>query len=92
MIILGNAILILPDPAQPKPKQTEYQNGLPSEFRPDPENISPPIWGTIVDHGPACEIVMKGNRILFRRRLASVIYIDGIEHLLISESKLLYIE
>lgn len=79
MITQGKAVLILPDPI---PEKTAGGLAIPKTAK---ENMK---WGTVIGAGPACKITIIGNRVLFSPKPASVISIEGKEHLLIQEDKI----
>lgn len=85
MKIQGNAILIKPDHI---PQRTASgQLFIPRSSK---EMLS--AWGTVVDHGPSCELVKKDMRVLFARKQASVIVIDNVDYFFINEYQVKYVE
>jgi co-chaperonin GroES (HSP10) len=85
MIILGSAILIKPNVL---PERTETGRLV------IPENSKEmlPQWGMVVDVGPLCILVKKGDHVNFPRKSASVIVIEGVDHFFVTEHKLFYIK
>jgi co-chaperonin GroES (HSP10) len=82
MKIQGKAVLILPDPL---PEKTKGGLSVPKTANEQPKE------GTVIDCGPICENVTKGDRVIFARKAASIIEHDGKEHCLIAEDKIFYI-
>lgn len=85
MIILGTAILIKPDKL---PDRTEKGILI------IPENSVEmlPQTGIVMQVGPACEGIKAGDHVKFPRRGSSVIVIDGEDHFITNEHKVLYYE
>lgn len=82
MILQGKSVLILPDEL---PEKTKGGLNIPRTATEKPSS------GVVVDTGPLCETVSKGDRVLFVRKSASVIIIDDKEHYFITENKISYI-
>lgn len=51
-----------------------------------------PTTGTVMDHGPGCELVRRGSRVHFSRKTSNRIYIDEELFYITMEGKLFYIE
>jgi len=79
---LGKAVLILPDNP---PERTRGGLLIPATARDKPQT------GTVIDKGPECRIIVKGQRVIFPRKSASIIVIDNVDHYFINENRLLYI-
>ena len=81
MKCLGNSVLILPD----KPSEKTAQGlAIPVTNKDNTET------GTVVDVGPACEGIARGDRIHFPRKSCSVIEIDGKTMFFTNEYKIFY--
>ena len=85
MIVLGTAILIKPDKL---PERSETGNLI------IPENSVEmlPQTGTVLQAGKACSRIKVGDHVIFPRKTASVIVIDGEDHYLTNEHKCFYYE
>jgi co-chaperonin GroES (HSP10) len=81
MKILGNAVLILPDKM---PARTAQGLIVPATAKDNTET------GTVIDIGPACKDIKKGDRIYFPRKSCSVIEINGVTHFFTNEYKIFY--
>jgi co-chaperonin GroES (HSP10) len=84
MQALGTAVLILPDT---QPERTASGRiiipGTTKELAPEE--------GTVVQCGPACDVVKKGDRVRFPRKTSSIAEIEGITHYFTSEHKIFII-
>ena len=49
-----------------------------------------PEWGTVTDHGPECKEIKKGMHLIFPRKSASVITIEGEDFFFTTEHKIFY--
>jgi co-chaperonin GroES (HSP10) len=85
MEVFGSAILIKPDIL---PERTESGKLV---IPKNSKEMLPP-WGTVVDAGPLCTLVKKGDHVSFPRKSASVIVIEGEDHYFVTEHKLFYIK
>ncbi len=85
MQVLGNTILVKPDKA---PERTP--SGKLIIPRSTKEML--PDWGEIIQAGPMCSIAKVGERVLFPRKSASVIIIDGVDHYLVPEYRIKFIK
>lgn len=85
MQMLGHAILIKPDTL---PERTSTGNLI------VPKSSKEMIkdWGTVLQVGPACKEIKEGMRVIFPRKQASVIYIDGKDNYIINEHHIKYYE
>ena len=83
MQVLGNAVLILPDKM---PERTAQGLIVPATAKDNTET------GTVVDCGPACEGIKRGDKIHFPRKSCSVIEIDGKTMFFTNEYKVFYYE
>jgi co-chaperonin GroES (HSP10) len=81
MHILGNAVLILPDKP---PEKTAQGLAIPATNKDNTET------GTVIDVGPACTGIDRGDRIHFPRKSCSVIEIDGKTMFFTNEYKIFY--
>jgi co-chaperonin GroES (HSP10) len=81
MKVLGNSVLILPDKM---PERTAQGLIVPATAKDNTET------GTVIDCGPACESIKKGDRIYFPRKSCSVIEIEGVIHFFMNEYKKFY--
>jgi co-chaperonin GroES (HSP10) len=83
MQVLGSAVLIKPDKL---PERTESGNLV------IPKNSEEmlPEWGTVIDAGANCSEVKIGMHIIFPRKSASVIVIDGEDHYFTNEHKIIF--
>ena len=88
--MLGKTVLILPDKM---PEMTDGGIIIP-DIHDERKSKEMPQTGVVVDCGPECEHVEKGNRVHFARRSASIIEIDGVVHFVTMEdwNKIFYIE
>ncbi|RLD57001.1 MAG: hypothetical protein DRI97_06295 [Bacteroidetes bacterium] len=80
MKIQGKAILILPDET---PEQTK--GGIINPAVKDKPNT-----GRVVDCGPGCRITSQGDNVEYKRKGASIINIDGVEHHFIIEEQIFF--
>jgi co-chaperonin GroES (HSP10) len=85
MQVLGTAVLIKPDKLPERTPQGRLV--IPRSSR---EML--PELGTVVDAGPACEGIKKGDRVHFPRKSASVIVIDEEDFYFTNEYKIFYYE
>jgi co-chaperonin GroES (HSP10) len=85
MQILGTAVLIKPDKLPERTPQGRLV--IPRNSK---ELL--PEWGIVIDSGPACEGIKKGDRVHFPRKSASVIVIDEEDFYFTSEHKIFYYE
>jgi co-chaperonin GroES (HSP10) len=85
MIILGNAVLIKPDNL---PERTA--TGVLIIPKTSIELL--PQWGTVIDHGTECSLVKIGERVIFPRKSANVMVIDGVDFFITNEHRLSYIQ
>jgi co-chaperonin GroES (HSP10) len=83
MTITGTAVLIKPDKLPERTPQGRLV--IPRNSR---EML--PEWGVVVDSGPACEGIKKGDRVHFPRKSASVIVIDEEDFYFTYEYKIFY--
>lgn len=81
MKLQGTAILIEPDKL---PERTE--TGALIIPRSSKELL--PEWGTIIEAGPACKVALKGDRVIFPRKQASVITIDDKDFYFLNEHQI----
>lgn len=90
MEMTGKAVLILPDKL---PEKTEGGIYIP-DIHDARKSKELPQTGVVIDCGPECEDVGKGNRVHFARRSASVAEIDGVIYFITQEdpNKIFYIE
>ena len=76
MELQGKAILILPDDNPEKTKGGVI----------NPVTKDKPNTGTVVLHGPGCELTLVGDKVLYKRKGASIIHMEGKEfHFIIEE-------
>ena len=68
------------------PEKTAHGLAIPATAKDNTET------GIVIDVGPACESIKKGDRIHFPRKSCSVIEIDGVTHFFTNEYKLFYYE
>jgi len=80
----GKAVLILPD--QLPERTASGRLVIPRTATDQPET------GLVIDAGPLCEDVRKGNRVHFGRKSASVECIEDKDHYWVQEDKIFYIE
>ena len=78
----GNAVLVLPDEL---PEKTRKGILIPRTAKEKPQS------GLVIDCGPRCEEVKKGDRIQYSRKSASAIHIEGKLHYYTTEDKIFYI-
>ena len=78
----GNAVLVLPDEI---PEKTKGGIAIPRTVKEKPQS------GLVIDCGPRCETVKKGDRIQYSRKSASAIHIEGKLHYYTTEDKIFYI-
>lgn len=83
MKILGTAILIKPDEL---PERTE--KGILVIPKNSKEML--PSWGEVIDCGPACMEIQKGDQVNFPRRTASVIVIDDHDYYITTEHRIFF--
>ncbi|OPZ49397.1 MAG: 10 kDa chaperonin [Bacteroidetes bacterium ADurb.BinA104] len=83
MEILGKAVLIKPDEL---PETTRGGLIVPKTAKEKPNK------GLVIDAGHACTEVRRNDRVHYVRKAASILIIDDIEHHLVFEDKILYIE
>lgn len=83
MEILGRAVLIKPDEV---PEKTAGGLLIPKTAD------NKPNTGTVIMAGHACQEVHSGNKVHYARKAASIITIKEVEHHLIFEDKIFYIE
>ena len=82
LTLQGKALLVLPDKLPEKTK-----GGLLV-----PETVKEkPITGIVKACGPICKEVEVGKRIMYARKAASIVTMDGIDYNLIAEDKTFYI-
>lgn len=84
MQILGSVVLIKPDKL---PDRTESG----SLIIPKTSTEMLPEWGTVIDRGSECDLVEVGERVIFPRKSANVIVIDGEDFYMVNEHRLAYI-
>ena len=82
MKIQGKAVLILPESL---PEKSEGGIHIPETVK------EQPIIGNVVGCGPGCEDVAPGNRVQYKRKGASIMIIDDVEHHFITEEQIVYI-
>jgi co-chaperonin GroES (HSP10) len=85
MVITGTAVLIKPDKLPERTPQGRL-------VIPRSSKEMLPELGTVIDAGPACEGVKKGDRVYFPRKSASVIVIDDTDYYFTNEHKIFYYE
>lgn len=83
MEVLGNAVLVRPDPI---PEQSKGGIIIPRTAK------DPPNKGTVIKAGPGCKLVRANDRIHYARKAASIIEVHGEELHLIYEDKIFYVE
>lgn len=83
MDILGTAVLIKPDKL---PERTSTGRLV----IPKTSKEMLPEWGTVVDHGPSCKEIKRGQHLIFPRKSASVITIEGDDYYFTTEHKIFY--
>ena len=83
MILQGNTVLILPDGL---PEKSAGGIAIPRTA----EKL--PITGKVVLCGPRCDEVCIEDRVHFARKAASLITINDVDHCLLPEDKIFYIE
>lgn len=81
MRLQGKAILILPDDNQEKTKSGII----------NPVMKEKPNTGRVTHHGPGCELVQVGDFVQYKRKGASIMYIEGIEYHFIIEEQIVFI-
>ena len=81
MKLQGTAILIMPDKV---PDRTETGQ----LYIPKSSKEMLPEWGEIVEAGPACTVAIKGDRVIFPRKQASVITIDDKDFYFLNEHQI----
>jgi co-chaperonin GroES (HSP10) len=82
MEIQGKAVLVLPDD---NPDKTAKGVIIPRTVKKKPNS------GRVVDVGPGCQQVRKGDQIQYARKGGSVIIIDDVEHHFVIEDQIFYI-
>jgi co-chaperonin GroES (HSP10) len=83
MEVLGTAILIKPDVL---PERTLSGNIV---INPNSKEMLPE-WGTVIQVGKACKEIREGMHIIFPRKSASVIDIEGGIHFMTHEHKIFF--
>ena len=83
MKLLGNSVLILPDKM---PEKTKDGILIPATAKDNTET------GKVIDVGPACEGITKGQTVIFPKKSCSVIEIDGVTHFFTNDYKIFYYE
>lgn len=81
MRLQGKAILIIPDD-NPEKTSTGIIN---------PVMLEKPNTGKVVDKGPGCELVLVGDKVMYHRKGASVIMLEGKEAHFIIEDQIIYV-
>ena len=81
MKLQGTAILIKPDVL---PERT----GTGQLVIPKSSKEMLPQWGEIIEAGPACTVAIKGDRVIFPRKQASVITIDDKDFYFLNEHQI----
>jgi co-chaperonin GroES (HSP10) len=83
MEVQGKAVLILPDDNPEKTKSGII----------NPVMRAKPDTGTVIDHGPGCEVVYKGAKVQYQRKGASIIHLEGfaVEHHFIIEDQIVFV-
>ena len=81
MQLQGTALLIKPDKL---PDRTD--TGMLIIPRSSKEML--PEWGEVIEAGPACKVLLKGDRVIFSRRQASVITIDDKDFYFLNEHQI----
>ena len=85
MKMLGNAVLIKPDKI---PERSESGALL----IPKTSQEMLPEWGEIIDCGPECDLAKIGERVIFPRKSASIMVVDGVDHYITNEHRLKFIQ
>jgi co-chaperonin GroES (HSP10) len=85
MKMLGTAILIKPDKL---PERTPSGKLI---INPNSQELLPQ-WGEVIDHGTECSLVKIGERVIFPRKSANVMVIDGVDFFITNEHRLSYIQ
>lgn len=80
MRLQGNSILVKPDENPDKTK-----GGIINPLSKDKPNT-----GTVVQVGRACEICVAGDKIQYKRKGASVMDYEGVEHHFIIEDQIFF--
>lgn len=80
MELQGKAILILPDDTPEKTK------GIINPLMKDKPNT-----GRVINHGPGCELVQIGDLVQYKRKGASVMMKEGMEHHFIIEEQIVFV-
>ena len=80
MRLQGKSILVLPDDNPEKTKK-----GIINPVMKDKPNT-----GTVVVCGPGCEVCEPGDHIQYKRKGASIMHIDEVEHHFIIEDQIFY--
>ena len=83
MEITGNNVLILPDKL---PESTKSNIVIPATSKSMAKDE-----GIVVQTGPECEEVRKGNRVIFQKQGMSIMEIEGVVHYIGNESQIKYI-
>ena len=79
MKLQGRSILVLPD------ENPEKTKGIINPLIKDKPNT-----GTVVDRGPGCRVTSPGDHIQYKRKGASVMHIDEVEHHFIIEEQIFF--
>lgn len=82
MRLQGKNVLILPDEL---PEKTRGGLNIPRTAK------EKPSLGVVIDIGPLCEEVKKGDRVQFVRKSSSIIQIDDKEYCFVHETKISFI-
>ena len=78
----GKAVCILPDG---NPNETKSGIIVPQTMKEQPNR------GKVISVGPAVEQVKVGDDVMFPRKSGSMIMLDDVEHLLVTEDKIQFI-
>jgi len=81
MKVQGRGILVMPDEAPEK---------SPGGLVINPIEAKLPDSGVALQCGPGCEITKDGDHIQYKRKGASIIHIEGVEHHFIIEEQIYF--
>lgn len=82
MELQGKAVLIKPDENPEKMGSIH----IPETAKDKPNS------GIVIDVGPGCKEISKGDRVKYPRKAGNVIIIEGVEHHFIIEDQIEYID